>query len=45
MNRPYVILTMMTSIDGKIEGDFIHDHNEELGDWSNAKARRHRCVG
>ena len=24
---------MMTSIDGKIEGDFIHDHNEELGDW------------
>ena len=33
MNRPYVILTMMTSIDGKIEGDFIHDHNEELGDW------------
>lgn len=33
MNKPYVILTMMTSIDGKIEGDFIHDHNEELGDW------------
>lgn len=23
----------MTSIDGKIEGDFIHEHNEELGDW------------
>ena len=33
MNRPYVILTMMASIDGKIEGNFIHDHNEELGDW------------
>lgn len=33
MNRPYVILTMMTSIDGKIEGDFIHEHNEQLGDW------------
>lgn len=33
MNRPYIILTMMTSIDGKIEGDFIHDHNEELGDY------------
>ena len=32
MNRPYVILTMMASIDGKIEGNFIHDHNEELGD-------------
>lgn len=33
MNKPYVILTMMTSIDGKIEGDFIHTHNEELGDY------------
>lgn len=33
MNRPYIIMTMMTSIDGKIEGDFIHEHNAELGDW------------
>lgn len=24
---------MLTSIDGKIEGDFIHNHNEELGDF------------
>ncbi|MDL2224203.1 RibD family protein [Bacteroidales bacterium OttesenSCG-928-M06] len=31
--KPYVILTMLTSIDGKIEGDFIHNHNEELGDF------------
>lgn len=31
--KPYVILTMMTSIDGKIEGDFIHEHNEELSDY------------
>lgn len=33
MNRPYIILTMLTSIDGKIEGDFIHDYNKELGDY------------
>ncbi len=24
---------MMTSIDGKIESNFIHDHNDELGDY------------
>lgn len=33
MNRPYIVLTMLSSIDGKIEGDFIHDHNEELSDY------------
>ncbi|MBK7742033.1 MAG: RibD family protein [Saprospiraceae bacterium] len=33
MNRPKILLTMFTSIDGKIEGDFIHDHNDELGDY------------
>ncbi len=31
--KPYIVLTMLTSIDGKIEGDFIHNHNEELGDY------------
>ncbi len=33
MNKPYIVLTMLASIDGKIEGDFIHNHNEELGDY------------
>ena len=33
MKKPYVILTMLSSIDGKIEGDFIHEHNENLGNW------------
>ena len=33
MNRPKILLTMMTSIDGKIEGNFIHDHNDELGNY------------
>ncbi|HRP32092.1 MAG TPA: dihydrofolate reductase family protein [Agriterribacter sp.] len=33
MNKPIILLTMFTSIDGKIEGDFIHDHNDELGDY------------
>lgn len=33
MSKPYIVLTMLTSIDGKIEGDFIHDHNKEIGNW------------
>lgn len=33
MNRPKILLTMLTSIDGKIDGDFIHNHNDELGDY------------
>ena len=33
MQKPYVSMLMMTSIDGKIDGDFIDKHNEWLGDY------------
>ncbi|MBS1747107.1 MAG: hypothetical protein JST21_13135 [Bacteroidetes bacterium] len=33
MNRPKILLTMFTYIDGKIESDFIHNHNDVLGDY------------
>ena len=33
MFKPYVSLLMLTSIDGKIDGSFIDDYNEELGDY------------
>lgn len=33
MQKPYITMLMMTSIDGKIDGDFIDSHNEWLGDY------------
>ena len=33
MFKPYVSLLMLTSIDGKIDGSFIDDYNQELGDY------------
>lgn len=33
MQKPFVSMLMMTSIDGKIDGDFIDNHNEWLGDY------------
>ena len=33
MQKPFISMLMMTSIDGKIDGDFIDKHNEWLGDY------------
>lgn len=33
MFKPYVSLLMLISIDGKIDGSFINDYNQELGDY------------
>lgn len=33
MQKPFVSMLMMTSIDGKIDGDFIDKHNEWLGNY------------
>lgn len=33
MFKPYISLLMLTSIDGKIDGSFIDDYNQELGDY------------
>lgn len=33
MQRPYISMLMMISIDGKIDGSFIDEHNAALGDY------------
>ena len=33
MQKPHITMLMMTAIDGKIDGDFIDNHNEYLGDY------------